>query len=240
MDIKLSAVGTPYTDALRTYLKLYPGEITEAVILRARMLFQRTYKLMPSRSKSIGNKTVERDMLRTAKPITAANFDDTRIRRLITTGDVAALQSIADHSNSKSLKGFQIVNFTPETHKRARNRRGVVRSDKKQLTPDKKAWNLELRTAKKAVGSVKSALAVAVQKLGGKVPPRWLDRPRMLQMKNRSNHKTKPNITARNNAHYSSRFEDLVVYAAKIETRVMMKDLKKRLELVKKKSGFKK
>ena len=228
-----------YDESIRYYLKNYPGPVSEAVRLRARKLLERLTRITPFKSKSAGNKKVASELRKVAEPIGVNSFEDPRIRHLVRSKNVAVLQKIADVSKHKALKGKEIVLFSADMHDRARNRRGNVRPNKDTLAINRVEWNRHLRKMKGAVGALKSAFAVAIGLLGGKSPPKWLNRPNMLGFKDRSSDRKKPMVVIRNKADYTSRYENLIHYAARIEAKVMLKDLTRRLKEVGKKSGLK-
>jgi hypothetical protein len=121
----------------------------------------------------IGEKAVERDIRRAAKPLTLRGWKNPRIREAIKTRDVRVLNAIFDAAGMN----MKAVRWNPELHQAVRQSRGRVRRWTGLVTPDVAEQKRYIKRIKEHVGKARGGWAEAAIRLGSKQPG-WIARHR--------------------------------------------------------------
>jgi hypothetical protein len=161
-----------FNDALAAFIKFERVTIPEGLRTQGRLLGLRLVQFTPPKTRAQGRAAVKRDIQRAVRPLRPAGFRSPEIRRLIRQRDYDGLQSIFERSRGE-LKNVRVVRFSSDLHTQARDRRGRVAKDQRQVTPDADELRDYIRTVQAHVGRGKGGWAAGVLDLGGKVS-RWI------------------------------------------------------------------
>lgn len=146
----------------------------------ARLFYIDAMRTTEPRTKAKGGKRVERDILKTMRPLPTAGNRSPWVARLVKAKDEQAWQEYLDRTVNKRSKTRVVAGrFDKRHHKGQRNHRGqVTRASRRvQMTTPRDQARLRRHIAdeKKKIGLFKAAYAQAAAKCGGKVPA-WIAR----------------------------------------------------------------
>lgn len=129
------------------------------------------------KDKKAGQGAVVRDVFRSMRPVAPANrWKSPRVQEAIKSKDTKALKAIFDRAQNSVYQGWEVDLFDKKFHRRARDRRGRVRRQVKQLVMPKVEFNRYLKKIVKTVGQGKAYFTWASMEMGRNVPPAWISR----------------------------------------------------------------
>ena len=130
-----------------------------------------------AKDRKAGQGAVVRDVLRSMRPVAPANrWESPRAQEAVRTKDVEALETIFEHASGSVYQGWKVDIFNKKFHRRARNSRGRVPRQVKQLVLPKVEFNRYLKKAVKTVGQGKAYFAWAAMQMGRVSAPAWISR----------------------------------------------------------------
>lgn len=142
--------------AMKHFVADMDKDVPDVFITQMRLFCETQSKMSWPRTKSQGQKAVERDLRRAVRPLdakTLRSFTDprirTRLKQLIRSGDFPALEKFI---NAVTHGRMRLVRFDRALHKSVRDRRGRVKRESGLCTDDLVAWKAYLAEKKGNVG----------------------------------------------------------------------------------------
>lgn len=206
---------------------------------RHRIRNQRIMKALPPKTKSQGTKRVRWDLRWAANPLDPNKFSNKRFGELIRKNNLPALNAIIK-TNRDGWKADRVEAFEPvRQHKRRRDRRGRIRSNKKLRVTGITAWRRYLRERVKAVGTLKSGYALGIIRTGGRVA-KWIlvNAGKTGTFTNRLYHPKNPRLITLNKVDYATDYGHTVRWATQVDTIAMEKDIRRKLAILSAKTGL--
>jgi hypothetical protein len=192
----------------------------------------------------VGLRAVERDILKTMRPLRPDDFDNKDMKRILRTRDTAAyIRFINFLPKTSPLAGTQPVAFSPKEHTTRRDSRGRVRRDYKQVVlGDTQSDKLDayIEKVQGYVGWSKAGWAAAFTMVGGKLPAyvarhNWRASAAVSDL----NNKKEPTITLYNRTNWGVRDGQRILAAARdIRVKKMRSKLNYGLRQVAKANGM--
>jgi len=161
---------TKYQAQMRALLQEMPQVFAaEVLMVEARELIKRVLSFLPPKTRSQGRSAVKRDIDRTMQGLDASTFTDPTIRKIILSGDVAAIQRLVDVS--PKYAGMVVALFDSALHTSKRSRYGrVAATNKPALVPQPTMVKNYTTSVQNRVGLLKSGYAPAAASLGLALP----------------------------------------------------------------------
>lgn len=194
--------------------------------------------------KVVGLRAVERDILKTMRPLRGEDFQNKELARIIDNRDASRYEKFVRFLPSTSpLKNTRVVGFSPSEHSSKRNGRGSVRRDYKQVVlGDEQSDQLEdyIVKVQKRVGWAKAGWCAAWKFLGGE-PPAYVNRHTYTAGSyiDNLNNKTSPTITLVNRTKWGVREGARIIRdAVKVREHQMVGRIRYGLRQIAKNAGF--
>lgn len=230
-----SADHAAWSAALRAIIRETRKSARIVVTERVRAALGYVMQFTPPKNRAQGRAAVKRDLISTMRPIRTDGFDNENLKRIVRRGDRDAFNAFTRHLKHGPLKGMEAVAFSPDVHERARDRRGRVRRNYRQVVigaSDSARWKKYLSQLWARVGWARSGWLPALRAVSGKAPG-WV-----LQHGNGQKaggvidgraHPTNPEVTVINNTAWAANGEGrrVVENALTIHGKIMRRDIKR-------------
>lgn len=170
------AEGTTEIDALKyremmnaLVRELPAGLMGEVLRIEAKELIRRVLSFLPPKTQSQGRKAVARDVGHTMRALDPRTFSDPTIKKILLSGDVAAIQRLVDVT--PGFAGMIVQLFQPSIHTSRRTGYGRVSSSTPPaLIPQPDLVKSYTREVQNRVGLLKSGYGPAAAQLGLSIP----------------------------------------------------------------------
>jgi len=158
---------------IRALLLAMPKDFAaELLMIEAKELIRRVVSFIPPKTMSQGRAAVARDIGRTMRALDPSSFTSPEIRKILLSGDVAAIQRLVDVT--PGFAGLLVSLFDPSLHTSKRSRYGrVSATNQPALVPQPDLVKGYTRSVQNRVGLLKSGYAAAASALGLSLP-QWV------------------------------------------------------------------
>jgi hypothetical protein len=168
MVVNLKVQNEPYKNAILKFIDFERVSVAIGLRIQAARLGDRLVKFTPPKSESQGKDAVERDIRRVYGPLDYRKFSDP-VRRIIKSRNYTALQKIIDKIKKGPLVGKRVIQFAASLHRAAQDRRGRVKEELQNVTPDFNLVRDYIKRIQKNVGQARGGWAASVFALGRRV-----------------------------------------------------------------------
>lgn len=162
---------TKFNAQLEKLILQLPREVLEKALREeAKQFLTKLLSFLPPKTYSQGRAAVARDIGRTMLALDPQKYRDPKIRAILLSGDIGAIQAILPKLG-KDFEGLFVALFRPELHTSRRNRYGhVSASNKPNVIPQPDLVKQYLKTVQDRVGMLKAGYLPAAERLGVTMP----------------------------------------------------------------------
>ena len=210
-DAPLVSINTAiWSQKIVEFAKIKGITVADAIREEFRFTLKRVIRLTPPDTRKQGEGAVKRDIRRAMRSFEPSNYRSESLRKVVLNRDVAAFNIIAARVKSGPMAGVTAVRMTTDVHMKARDRRGRVTKDLKQVVLGRDSVLLQKYIAENVgwVGVAKAGWLPAYEATGGDDAQGWISRHRPAGAVIDKLAETSPSITAINRTPWAVRKDE--------------------------------
>lgn len=173
-DVAVNVDLTGLDRAILRYVEELGIEGAKVVKNTGRLLAAELLRLTPPKSYAQGRAAVERDINRAMWSLDPAKIHNKVLRTAVQDQEFdvvqAFLNALQRTGKSGAFAGYRLEHFSPELHRRARDRRGRVQRSQKIIVLERAEHKRYVKEIQGHVGSTKFGWGIGAQRLGVNVP----------------------------------------------------------------------